>query len=72
MRRASVRRVRMRSVKVSRVTRLSLSHLQRDLVAQDMGFMHQVSYSSSVSIFCRKEIKDRNYKSVQQHIFVSF
>ena len=34
--------------------------------------MHQVSYSSSVSTFCRNEIKDRNYKSVQQHIFISF
>ena len=37
-----------------------------------MGVMHQVSYSSSVSTFCRNEIKDRNYKSVQQHIFISF
>ena len=36
------------------------------------GHMHQVSYSSSVSTFCRNEIKDRNYKSVQQHIFISF
>ena len=34
--------------------------------------MYQVSYSSSVSTFCRNEIKDRNYKSVQQHIFTSF
>ena len=34
--------------------------------------MHQVSYSSPVSTFCRNEIKDRNYKSVQQHIFISF
>ena len=31
-----------------------------------------VSYSSSVSTFCRNKIKDRNYKSVQQHIFISF
>mgnify|MGYP006964538865 FL=1 len=45
---------------------MSLSHSQRDLVAQEVGIMHQVSYSSSVSIFCRNEIKDRNYKSVQQ------
>ena len=36
------------------------------------GIMHQVSYSSSVSIFCRNEIKVRNYKSVQQHILISF
>ena len=28
--------------------------------------------SSSVSTFCRNEIKDRNYNSVQQHIFISF
>ena len=35
--------------------------------------MHQVSHSSSVSTFCRNEIKDRhNYKSVEQHIFISF
>ena len=45
---------------------------ERDLVAQEVGVMHQVSYSSSVSTFCRNEIKDRNYKSVQQHIFISF
>ena len=33
----------------------------------------RVSYSSSVSTFCQNEIKDRNnYKSVQQHIFISF
>ena len=31
-----------------------------------------VSYSSSVSTFCQNKIKDRNYKSVQQHIFISF
>ena len=55
-----------------RVTRVSLSDSQRDLVAQEVGVMHQVSYSSSVSTFCRNEIKDRNYKSVQQHIFISF
>ena len=67
VRRASVRRVRMR-----RVTRVSLSHSQRDLVTQEVGVMHQVSYSSSVSTFCRNEIKDRNYKNVQQHIFISF
>ena len=60
------------SQRVRRVTRVSLSHSQRDLVAQEVGVMHQVSYSSSVSTFCRNEIKDRNYKSVQQHIFISF
>ena len=59
-------------MRVRRVTRVSLSHSQRDLVAQEVGVMHPVSYSSSVSTFCRNEIKDRNYKSVQQHIFVSF
>ena len=68
-----VRRVRMRRVRVRRVTRVSLSHSQRDLVAQEVGLMHQVSYSSSVSTFCQNEIKDRNYKSVvQQHILISF
>ena len=51
---------------------VSLSHSQRDLVAQEVSVMHQVSYSSSVSTSCRNEIKDRNYKSVQQHIFISF
>ena len=51
---------------------MSLSHSERDLVAQEVGAMHQVSYASSVSTFCRNEMKDRNYKSVQQHIFISF
>ena len=51
---------------------MSLSHSQRDLVAQEVGVMHQVSSSSSVSTFCRNEIKDRNYKSIQQHIFICF
>ena len=60
----------MRRARVKRMTRVSLSHSQRDLVAQEVGIMHQVSYSSSVSTFCRNEIKDRNYKSVQQHIYV--
>ena len=40
-------------------------HSQRDLVAQEMGVMNQVSHSSSVSTFCRSEIKDRNHKSIQ-------
>ena len=62
----------MRRARVRRVTRVSLSHSQRDLVAQEVGVMHQVSYSSSVTTFCRNKIKDRNYKSVQQHIFISF
>ena len=57
---------------VKRVTRVSLSHSQRDLAAQVVGVMHQVRYYGSVSTFCRNEIKDRNYKSVQQHIFISF
>ena len=50
---------------------MSLSHSQRDLVAQEVGVMHQVSYSSSILTFCENEIKDSNYKSVQQHIFIS-
>ena len=62
----------MRRARLGRVTRVSLSHLQRDLVAQEVSVMHRVSYSSSVSTFCRNEIKDRNYKSIQQHIFISF
>ena len=61
----------MRRARVRRVTRVSLSHSQRDFVAQEVGVMHQVSYSSSVSTFCRNEIKDRNYKSVQRHISIS-
>ena len=36
-----------------RVTRVRLSQSQRDLDAQEVGVMHQVSYSCSVSIFCR-------------------
>ena len=51
---------------------MSLSHSQRELVAQEVGIMHQVSYSSSVSTLGQNEIKDRNYTSVQQHIFISF
>lgn len=31
-----------------RVMRVSLRHSKRDLVAQEMGLMHQVSRSSSV------------------------
>ena len=54
------------------MTRVSLSDSQRDLVAQEVGVIHEVSYSSSVSTFCRNEIKDRNYKSVKQHVFISF
>ena len=50
----------MRRMRVRRVTRVSLGHSQRDLVAQEVGIMHQVSYSSSVSTFCRNELKDRN------------
>ena len=72
MRRASERRVRMIRARVRRVTRVSLSHSQRDLVAQEVGVMHQISYSSSVSTFCQNEIKDRNYKSVHRHVFSSF
>ena len=71
VRRASVRRVRTKRARVRRVTRVSLSHSQRDLAAQEVGIMHQVSQSSSVSTFCQNEIKDRN-KSIQQHIFISF
>ena len=37
VRRASVRRVRMKRARVRRVTRVSLSHSQRDLVAQEVG-----------------------------------
>ena len=62
----------MRRANVRRVIRVRLSHPQKDLVAQEVGVMHQVSYSSSVSTFCQNEIKDRNYKSIQQHIFSPF
>ena len=48
-----------------RVMRVSLRHSKRDLVAQEMGVMHQVSRSSSVLTFCWNEIKDRNHKTVQ-------
>ena len=51
----------MGRARVIRVKRVSLCHSQRDLVAQEVGVMHQVSYSSSVSTFCRNEIKDKNY-----------
>ena len=34
---------------------MSLGNSQRDLEAQEVGVMHQVSYSSSVSTFCRNE-----------------
>ena len=36
---------------MSRVTRVCLSHSQKDRVAQEVGVVHQVSYSSSVSTF---------------------
>ena len=61
----------MRRARVRRVTRVSMSHSQRDFLAQEVGVIHQVSYSSSVSTFCRNEIKDRNHKSVQRHISIS-
>lgn len=44
----------MRKARVRRVTRVSLSHSQRGLVAQVVGI-------NSVSTFCRNEMKDRNY-----------
>ena len=50
---------------------MSLSYSHKDLVAQEVGVMHQVSYSSSVSTFCQHEINKRNYRSIQQH-FISF
>ena len=59
-----MRRVIISEARVKSVMRLSLSHSQRDLAAQEVGVMHQVSYSNSVSTFCRNEIKDRNYRSV--------
>ena len=37
---------------------MSLNHSQRDLVAQEVGVMHQISYSNSVSTFSRKEIRE--------------
>ena len=63
--------MRMRRARVRRMTRESWSDSQRDLAATEVSVMHQVLYSSSVSIFCRNEVKDRNYKSVQQHSFPS-
>ena len=36
----------MRRARVRRVTRVSLSHSQRDLVAQEVGVMHQVAHTS--------------------------
>ena len=53
---------------------MSLNHSHRDLVAKEVGVMHQVPQSSSVSTFCRNEIKDRNnyHKSVLKHIFISY
>ena len=41
---------------------MSLSHSQ--IVAQELGVMHQVSYSSFLSTSCRNAIKDRNYEAV--------
>ena len=46
VRRASVKRVRMRRVR--RLTRVSLSYLQRGLVPQEMRVMHQVQYHTLV------------------------
>lgn len=60
MRRESVRRVRMKRGRVKREMRVGLRHSQRDLVAQEVGIMNQVSYSSSLSTFFLNEIKDTN------------
>ena len=46
--------------------------LTKRLCSTTSGCVHQLSYSSSVSTFCRNEIKDRNYRSAQQHILISF
>ena len=71
--RESVRGVRMRRERVRWVTRVSLSHaLAKRPCSPRSGRHASVSYSSSVSTFCQNKIKDRNYKSVQQHIFISF
>ena len=52
------------------VTKESLSHSQRDLEVQEKGIMQQVSWSCAVLTFCPNKLKDRNYKSIQQHIFI--
>ena len=52
------------------VTKESLSHSQRDLEVQEEGIMQQVSCSCAVLTFCPNKLKDRNYKSIQQHIFI--
>ena len=51
-------RVRIRRARARRVTRVSLSHSQRDLVAQEVDVMQQALHSRSVSTFCRNEIKE--------------
>ena len=48
--------VRMRRARERRVTKVSLSHSQGDLVAQTVVVMYQVLYSSSVSSAIAKVI----------------
>ena len=46
-----MRRVRIRRVRMRRVTRVSLSHSQRDLVAQEVGVIHQVGVFHTVVMY---------------------
>ena len=62
----------MKRGRVTMVLRVGLSHSQRDLVAQEVGIMNQVSYFSPLSTFFINEVKDTNYKSVQQQISFPF
>ena len=68
-----MRRVRMRRPLVSEKGEKSeFEPLAKRPCSTRNGRRDQVSYFSSVSTFCQNEIKDRNYKSTQQNIFISF
>ena len=54
-----------------RRARVSLSHSQRDLVAQEVGVMDQISYSNSVLTFFSKGNKRDTYKGVTAY-FISY
>ena len=55
-----------------RRARVSLSHSQRDLVAQEVGVMHQISYSNSVLTFFSKGNKRDTYKGVTAYFHFLF
>ena len=58
----------MRRASVKRVTRVSLNHLQRDLVAKEVGVMHLVLYQHFVAMKQKTGIIRASYSIFSFHI----